>query len=317
MPIIVLISSVSKKVPLLKAVRKALHKIDPEGKIIGGDSNPNCIASYFLDEFWEMPPLQQTTADEVISWCVEHRVNCLIPTRDGELPFYSFHRDDFAKKGIRIMISETEQIATCTDKLLFYKTLSNLGLPVIATSLSLDDIEAESYVVKERFGAGSRSIGLNLSKAAASKHAKTLHNPIFQKFVKGEEISVDLYLNQYAKSMGGIVRKRDFVVDGESQITTSLHLNAVDEMCTGLAEKLELYGHVMFQLIRSEENGSQYFLECNPRFGGASTLSIEMGLDSFYWFFLEVAGEDLSKYPFHRSEVEKQLVRYPEDLILQ
>ena len=51
----VLISSVSRKVPLVKAVRRALEKVGVEGKIIGADADSECIGGYFVDQFWKMP----------------------------------------------------------------------------------------------------------------------------------------------------------------------------------------------------------------------------------------------------------------------
>ena len=53
----VLITSAAKKAPMLQATRKAMAKLTEQGKLIAADSNPNCIARYFADEFWHMPSL--------------------------------------------------------------------------------------------------------------------------------------------------------------------------------------------------------------------------------------------------------------------
>ena len=50
-----LITSVSAKIPLVKAVKRAMAKFDSKAKVIGGDCNPNCIARYFTDDFIELP----------------------------------------------------------------------------------------------------------------------------------------------------------------------------------------------------------------------------------------------------------------------
>ncbi|MNL47781.1 carbamoyl phosphate synthase-like protein [compost metagenome] len=89
----------------------------------------------------------------------------------------------------------------------------------------------------------------------------------------------------------------------------------LEQQCADFAEKLGLYGHVLFQVIIDNE-GKYNFIECNSRFGGASRLSIECGLDSFYWFLLESEGKDLTQYPFVRAAQDKRLIRYAEDLIL-
>ena len=40
-----------------------------------------------------------------------------------------------------------------------------------------------------------------------------------------------------------------------------------------------------------------------------------MGLDSFFWAFLEAAGEDLKRHPFVRSPVNLRQTRIPHDVI--
>ena len=59
-----------------------------------------------------------------------------------------------------------------------------------------------------------------------------------------------------------------------------------------------------------------HVVECNNRFGGASSLSLEVGLDTFYWFLRESLGETLESYTFNRSIQEKKQIRFPTDLII-
>lgn len=309
----VLISSVSRKVPLVQAVRKAVNRLNKGGKVIGGDADPNCIAKYFVDEFWTMPKLSDLNADALCSECRRLGIRFIMPTRDGELEYYAKHKETLLNAEIAVMISDWAAVSICLDKLRFYQTLNGWGIPVIATALGVDEVKTKPYVVKERFGAGSAGVGLRLSKEEAERHAKGLKSPIFQPFLYGNEYSVDLYLDRSSQVKGVIARKREYVVQGESQVTTTLRDSVLEEMCVEAAEKLKLTGHVMFQLI-DDASGKEYFmLECNSRFGGASTLSLEAGLDSFYWFFLEALGHDLEQIPFVRSEKEKTLIRYPTD----
>jgi len=310
----VLISSVSKKVPLIHAVRKALAKLQDGGKIIGADADPNCIGKHFVDDFWQIHKLSDVKFSSFLSDCQRLGVHCIIPTRDGELEFYAEYKQALAEAGVAVMVSEISALSVCLDKYKFYELLKNKGFPVIQTSFSVEKIEGSEYVVKERFGSGSRNLALKISKDEAQKHASRLKNPIFQPFISGNEVSVDLYLDSSKKTKGVIARQRQLVVHGESQVTTTFRDPSLEHLCSEMAEMLHLSGHIMFQLIK--EDGGYLALECNPRFGGASTLSLEVGLDSFYWYFLEVQGKDRADLPFIRSPKEKTLVRYPEDLIL-
>ena len=69
------------------------------------------------------------------------------------------------------------------------------------------------------------------------------------------------------------------------------------------------------QAIISEDD-SLNIIECNPRFGGASTSSIEVGLDLLRWSLLEVAGEKIENIPFSRLEREVMQIRVPSDIYL-
>ena len=311
-----LVTSVAAKVPLINALRNAYEKLGIDGKIVGADANPGCVAKYFVDSFWSMPRLDDLNVEELIHFCQEEQIRCIIPTRDGELLYFAGHKDRLNAVGIEVMISNRKAVETCLDKLLFSANLSLLGFPVIETTENVNVLNSELYVVKERYGAGSRSIGLGLSREEAIIHSQQLSRPIFQPFVQGEEYSVDVYVDNNGRTKGVIVRRRELVVHGESQITYTVEMPKLEELGAKLAEKLGLYGHVVMQVL-VDAHGRFHVIECNSRFGGASTLSIAAGLDTFYWFLLESQGADLDGYPFFRSANEKRQIRYAEDRILE
>lgn len=311
----ILVTSISKKVPFIKALREACRKLGNQGKIMGADASDDIVGKYFVDDFWLMPRLSKITVEELISYCRDREISCIIPSRDGELGFFAENKDVFEQNGIRIMISSFECVNTCLDKLLFSQRANALGFPAIKTVEDVNKLTADALVVKERFGAGSRKIGLDLKCEDAIAYAATLDNPIFQPHVAGKEASIDVYVNKKGKTKGVIARRRDLVVDGESQVTVTFRDKELEQLCAALAEKLCIYGHAVFQVM-IDNNGKFHIIECNNRFGGASTLSLAAGLDSFYWFLLECLGEDIDQYPFIRTPGEKKQVRFAEDLII-
>lgn len=311
----ILVTSISRKVPLIKAVKEAVRKLNPSLKVIGADVDKNIVGRYFVDEFWHMPLLSKLNIDDVINYCHLHKIAFIIPTRDGELKFFACHKVKLLEHGIHTMISPIDSVDVCLDKLLFYKTLAENGYPGIPTYQSIDQlIQNEFYVVKERFGAGAMSVGINLDIKKAIEHAHLLESPIYQPMIKGIEISVDLYIDNQGKTKGVICRTRDKIISGESQITSTISNADLEDLCSNIAEKLNLYGHIMFQII-VDNNNIFHIIECNCRFGGASTLSVAAGLDSFYWFLQESMGECLDQVAFNRSEMEWTMIRYPTDYI--
>ena len=164
----VLIASLSNKVPLVREVRKALKKIDADGRIFGADCNPSCIGRYFVDEFWVMPPIDRLDPAELVRYCRANEIRAVIPTRDGELLFFAEQRDLLNDSDIEVMIASPNGVRTCLDKKLFFDVLDTTHvLNPIATFDGPDSHLTARWVVKERFGAGARRILLDVSVDAA------------------------------------------------------------------------------------------------------------------------------------------------------
>jgi len=314
----ILITSISKKIPLIKAVRRAVGAVNSTSlnitsKIIGGDCNFHCVGRYFVDEFWHMPFQDILTIEEVVDFCKRQHIKAIIPTRDGELPFFAKYKELLAEEGIACLVASPATVEQCYNKLLFYEFLAKNHLPAIPTSKDLGKIQALSYVVKECFGEGLASVGLDLSLEEAKRWGAKLKQPIYQPYIHGVEYSVDLYVDQQGVCLGSIAREREVVYEGESQVTASLKYPDIEVLCFKAAELLNINGPAVFQIL-CDQSKHLHLIECNPRFGGASTLSLAMGLRSFEWFIQESLQLPLT--PFVRSPQEMRQVRYAEDLIM-
>ncbi|QMU28981.1 NAD-dependent epimerase/dehydratase family protein [Adhaeribacter radiodurans] len=311
----VLVTSIARKVPMLEAIKSAVKKFDPDILLYGADVSSEIIGKHFVDRFWQMPRITDLSVEELLHYCQQENITLIIPSRDGELVFWAAHKDSLAANGISVMLSSLSAVQVCLDKLQFYQTLNAKNLPLIPTVEAIEDLEdTERYVVKERYGAGALNMGLNLSKQDASTHAQKLQHPIFQPFIAGQEYSLDMYVTQQGKVKGIIARTRDLVINGESQITQTVSFPALEKLGQELATAISLSGHVVVQVLVSPD-GQFHVIECNSRFGGASTLSVQCGLDSFYWALLEAQGEDLDVYPFARTSEKKQ-IRFAQDLVV-
>lgn len=308
----VLITSISKKIPLIKAVEKGVKKNSSDIIIYGGDVDDNCLGKYFVDSFWKMPKLNILTPDDLLKYCKENNIGLIIPTRDGELEYFSSLKKKFKDSGIHVMVSEIDSIVNCIDKLKF----ANLeNIKAIPASNNIDNILSERIVIKEQFGAGTKSMGVNLNKVEALIHASKLKNPIFQEFIEGDEISVDAYITSENEIKGIIMRKRVLVVEGESQITSTFLNQNLENVLKNIIASLNLYGHIILQAF-IDKNKDIHIIECNARFGGASTISLQAGLDSFYWIYLESQGVSLKDYPFIQLKSEITQIRHSKDFYI-
>src|SRR5690606_35294715 len=116
-PMGVLISSVSKKVPIIRREEAAIRKYGQQMEAIGADSDEACIGQHFVDRFWPMPKLDQLSIEELAAYCKDNRIRAIIPTRDGELSWFAKYRDQLEAQGISVLISSPEAVRICVDKL--------------------------------------------------------------------------------------------------------------------------------------------------------------------------------------------------------
>lgn len=287
----VLISSASQKVSLVKAFKSALKRTGQGGAVVAGDLNEGCIAGHFADGVWAMPRLDKLTVESLVAECSRRRITLIVPTRDGELDYYARSRRVLAEAGTFVNVAEPDQVRDCLDKLAFYHRCRDAGIEAIPTYASLADMGGyASIVVKERFGAGSRTIGIGLTRAQAERHAALLNIPIFQPYIDGQEYSIDLYVNRQGEVVEVVPRVRSQVFRGESAVTETVEAPALVEAAIALAQHFELRGHNVLQAFLRMAS-DVVFIECNPRVGGASTLSFQAGLDTPHWSLMEARGE--------------------------
>ena len=312
-PLKILLSSASRKVPLLRALETAAQAVDPGAAVICGDANGEALTAHISKAFWRMPATRPENLDLLIEGCRSQGVQVVLPTRDGELMFWAQNAEAFRQAGIEVLVSSPVAVNSCLDKLEFSRFVGLNSLLVIPTVLDLEDLPGDRFVVKERFGAGSRGLAINVDRSAARAHAQLLDQPIFQPYVAGEEISVDAWLDRKCRLKGLVLRRREVVVNGESQVTTTFRDPVIEAEAGRVLNALGLSGPVVLQIMISPD-GKPHIIECNARFGGASTTGIAAGLDSLRWSLLEAQGEDLGVHPFHRIAGEVRQIRAPADV---
>lgn len=302
-----LVTSINAKIPLLACVRDAMQRFDMSMRLFGSDCDASVLGRYFVDEFWQMPHLEKLTCKEVITYCHTHKIGYIIPTRDHDVLFFAKHQETLKEANIACFVGELTAVRSCYDKLVFAQ--NGASFHTIPTCTRIDELTCRRFVVKERFGSGSKNVLLNGSKAEALTRAKTLKEPIFQPFIEGNEYSVDTYVDQKGICVGSIVRAREKVVGGESKVTTYAPNEALAKSVEALVVKLGLKNHAITQAIVNEQG--IFIIECNARFGGASSLSYKMGLESFLWFLQETAHQPLT-FTLHTDVT--RLVRVEQDV---
>jgi len=94
----ILVTSASKKVPMVRAVQEAARKLCPDCKVITGDIDNNALTRHVADGFWKMPRTADGEAQALIAACHERNIRTIFPSRDGELIFWAEKREQFAQQ---------------------------------------------------------------------------------------------------------------------------------------------------------------------------------------------------------------------------
>lgn len=173
-----------------------------------------------------------------------------IPTRDAEIES-AYEYNDWP----------TTHLDNCLDKFKFYEFCKKHGFKT-----------PEVYFVKPRI---SRS----------GKETEC----VWQEFVGGEEISVDLFANLQGKVISVVPRKRLKVLNGESVITQTVKNKPLLQESIVLSNALGLIGHNCLQGFW--RNGSMVWTDVNPRYGGASIVGIKAGCQSPEWLLKLINGD--------------------------
>lgn len=285
----ILITSLSQKTPLIHSLRNAMGALGEYFTLIGCDIDSSCLGKYSVDHFWTCPSWTDPGAQEkLLSFCKEHNVAAIIPTRDGELAFFAHLNQKLRNAHIALLTSSEDTIRLCQDKWMFMKILSQHHIPVIPSYRSLAELPTTHacYIVKERYSTSQKQLFSCSSKEEIRSLLSSFNAPLFQPKVEGTEYSIDVYRSRHTKETRALVRHRNVIIGSEAYLTTPIRHPRLEKYAIRAASILNIEGHAVFQAIETEQQES-FFIECNPRVGGASTAAFSNGLESLDWFIQE------------------------------
>ena len=282
MEVNILITSVSRKVWLVKAFKDAMKYEGIDGKVVSVDINPLSAGLYVSDKHYLIPSSSdQNFIPAVLEICKKEDIKLLIPTRDGELLLFAKNKDKFEKKGIHIMVSNPGVIEICNDKYRFYQFLTKNNIPTPKTYLPNQlDFSSIHYplLVKSRYGSGSKGLFKVENAEELQFFINYVPDPVIQEFINGKEYTVDLFSDFNGNVLTVVPRERIETFCGESYKGKTVKDTQIIEYAKNLAEKLGTIGHITIQCIKNDNRLK--FIEVNPRFGGGAILGIKSGANT-------------------------------------
>ncbi|WP_294378073.1 ATP-grasp domain-containing protein [uncultured Clostridium sp.] len=320
---IVLVTSIGKKVQLIKHLRKSF-------KIIGVDASILNPCKYFVDKFYKIPKVaDKNYICELLKICEKENVELLIPLHEGEFSILNSHKDDFKNINTTLLLSSSQIINVCKDKFKTskYFTKKNIKNPKVYTDKQIESIivnKEESkfpLFIKPADGMGSNNAFKinNIKELIFFKDY--VENGIIQKYIKGIEYTVDTLVDFKGRPVYVIPRIRLEVRSGEvvksKTVKDKCIINETVKILEALNELKDknstgAIGPITIQFFKTDKD-EIYLLEINPRFGGGVPLSFECGADYGKALSNMLEGREI---PFINDFNEKTMLRFDDAVFI-
>lgn len=271
--------------PTYVSIIDKMHEVG--WKIIATDIVSDAIGLSFADEGYIVPRgVGGDYFDVMEEICRKEEVDLVVPSLDEALVGWAARRKHFERKGVKVLISNPEIVASCCDKKKTALFFLSVGVPTPATIFPSRG-HMDGIVIKERRGRGAK--GTKIIKNGFTKEGKQ----IIQEFIEGQEYTVDVLCDLNGKIVRLVVRERLFVIDGKSFRGTVVR----DDLCKNSIKKIidgmGFIGPINIQYIRRGE--SIFFIEVNPRISGGLPLSMEATDNWFGLIDRMYKGEKISR----------------------
>jgi len=311
-----LITSASAKVDLAQRMGDALHAHNL--RLFATDSSPLAAALHLCDDsFTSLPSDHPDAVTRLIEDCHSRGIRVILPTRDGELLFFAHHRDEFIAAGIWPLVSHADSIACCLDKLDSQSHFEKHGIPALPR---IEPTTPSDYpcFVRARHGSASRSAVRidNPDQLQARFGNGPWPNLLIQPLCEDPEYTIDALFDLDGSPVQWIARERIQVRAGESVISRTVSIPALDKLVTNVAGTLQLLGPITLQAFHSDTGGAN-LIEINPRIGGAAALGIEAGLATPERLVALTQGELENFWQPRPLQIGLTMLRYSQDLFLQ
>lgn len=294
-PVRVLFTCIGRRVELLNAFRRAARRLSIRLETHGADASRLSPAIHLVDRAHVVPSIASGKyVPELLNIVRRNRIDLLIPLIDTELPVLAGAVSDFAAGGCTALISSSEVVRTCRDKILTYRMLRGAGIDTPQTWEWSEAVKRKRnrYPLFLKPRAGSAAMGNYVVKNAEElkTFGRRVKDAIVQEFVRGTEHTLDVYTGFDGVPRCVVPRRRLEVRTGEASKAQVVKDEAIMAVGRQVAEALEECRGVVTVQCMVTSRGRIRVIEINPRFGGGVPLAIHAGADFPRWILMELTG---------------------------
>lgn len=313
----VLILSAGRRVSLVRAFQEALRRLELPGRVLTADMRPELSAACQVAERRQLPHvLSQEYPEALAALCDQDRVSLVVPTIDTELAVLAGLREDYATRGIAMVVSSPDLVRRCRDKRLTGGVFEAIGLHTPRVYRA-GDLHFPLFC-KPISGSMSQGIRVFTSAHELENAEIDMEAHLLMEVISAqdwEEITVDIYYDRTGALKGLVPRRRTEVRGGE--ISKGWTDKSLLPLLKPIFDKLlGARGCVTAQVFAHHHSEALLGIEINPRFGGGFPLSERAGARYPEWMLREYLAEQKLEY---RDDWEDRLMmlRYDAEIWTQ
>lgn len=278
--------------------------LNGQGQVFAADMSVSATALAEADKSFVLPSVTDSLYfDKLLEVVRENDVNVIISLNDLELPLLAEKKEEFKKRGVKVIISSPSVIDICFDKFKTNKFAEELGIRVPNTYLDVKKVEEDlnngslcfPLAVKPRWGSASEGLlfvddkkGFELAynwlshlydtdKLGNKESDGETETILIQKKMEGSEYGLDIINDLEGNHVSVVVKKKVEMRAGETDKSLTVENRELAEMGRRIGNKLKHIGNLDCDFF--EVDGEYYLLEMNPRFGGGYPFSHEAGIN--------------------------------------
>lgn len=267
-------------------ILKALNASSLDLNAIGCDHDPKAAGLLRTHVGYVVPSAKEEAyIPKIIDICKREGVQLIFVHGAIERHVLAQNRDFiFSETGAFVVTPPDEVLLQLEDKWELTRYLERRGFAFPYSVLPHDEPGLQQfidkfpfpYVVKDRFGWGSRGIGIAKDRRDLEYFLATIPNPVIQEYLgrSDEEYTVGVFVERGGKAVASIVMKRElgFGLTMKAEVITNSEIGAY---CEKVVEGSGCVGPTNVQL-RMTERGPVVF-EINARFSTTTSARCHFG----------------------------------------
>ncbi|MFD2415197.1 ATP-grasp domain-containing protein [Amycolatopsis pigmentata] len=248
-------------------------------RVIGTDCDPTAAGQGLADEFAVIPRADDPDlVPALVKVAQRTGATALLCTVAEEFGALHYGVDLLHEAGLATWLPPVVGTRICLDKWRFALLCERNGIPIPATGLATNTDVPGPWIVKPRFGRGSRDVHTADTEDELEWALSRVPEPIVQTRLTGREFTVDALTDRDSRLVGAVPRWR---LETKAGISTKGRTFACPHVARESGRLLAALGHQGPANVQGfmADDGTIKFIEVNPRFSGGLPLSLAAGSD--------------------------------------